>query len=99
MHDRRSIVVEGNVRRQPFDEPSIYGSRPAASSELAKSPTGGAIVNMSSIRGIAGAANTGAYCAAKGGVRMFTKATALECAALGNGVRANSSTPDTSPRP
>ncbi|WP_235518694.1 SDR family NAD(P)-dependent oxidoreductase [Sphingomonas sp. Leaf208] len=54
---------------------------------------------MSSIRGIAGAANTGAYCAAKGGVRMFTKATALECAALGNGVRANSSTPDTSPRP
>ena len=49
-----------------------------------------AIVNMSSIRGIAAAANTGSYCAAKGAVRMFTKATALECAALGNGVRANS---------
>jgi len=50
----------------------------------------GSIVNMSSIRGIAAAPNTGSYCAAKGGVRMFTKATALECAALGNGVRANS---------
>jgi len=50
----------------------------------------GAIVNMSSIRGIAAAANAGSYCAAKGAVRMFTKATALECAALGNGVRANS---------
>ncbi|TAK99453.1 MAG: SDR family oxidoreductase [Rhodospirillaceae bacterium] len=50
----------------------------------------GAIVNMSSIRGIVAAPNTGSYCAAKGGVRMFTKATALECAALGNGVRANS---------
>ena len=50
----------------------------------------GAIVNMSSIRGIVAAANTGSYCAAKGGVRLFTKATALECAALGNGVRANS---------
>lgn len=50
----------------------------------------GAIVNMSSIRGIVGAPNTGSYCAAKGGVRMFTKATALECAAIGNGVRANS---------
>ena len=50
----------------------------------------GSIVNMSSIRGIVAAANTGSYCAAKGGVRMFTKATALECAALGNGVRANS---------
>lgn len=50
----------------------------------------GAIVNVSSIRGIIGAVNAGAYCASKGGVRMFTKATALECAALGNGVRANS---------
>jgi len=45
---------------------------------------------MSSIRGIVAAPNTGSYCAAKGGVRMFTKATAMECAALGNGVRANS---------
>lgn len=50
----------------------------------------GAIVNVSSIRGIIGGVNAGAYCAAKGGVRLFTKATALECAALGNGVRANS---------
>jgi NAD(P)-dependent dehydrogenase (short-subunit alcohol dehydrogenase family) len=45
---------------------------------------------MSSIRGIAASANAGSYCAAKGAVRMFTKATALECAALRNGVRANS---------
>ncbi|AOH82699.1 short-chain dehydrogenase [Sphingomonas panacis] len=50
----------------------------------------GAIVNMSSIRGIVAGANTGSYSAAKGGVRMFTKVTALECAAAGNGVRANS---------
>jgi len=57
---------------------------------LAKSEVGGAIVNMSSIRGIAAAPNAASYCAAKGGVRLFTKATALECAALGNGVRANS---------
>ena len=57
---------------------------------LAKSEAGGAIVNMSSIRGIAGGANAASYCAAKGGVRLLTKAVALECAALGNGVRANS---------
>ncbi len=50
----------------------------------------GAIVNVSSIRGIIGGVNAGAYCASKGGVRLFTKATALECAVLGNGVRANS---------
>ena len=50
----------------------------------------GAIVNLSSIRGIIGGVDIAGYCAAKGGVRMFTKATALECAALGNNVRANS---------
>ena len=57
---------------------------------LAKSEAGGAIVNMSSIRGIAGGVNAASYCAAKGGVRLLTKAIALECAALGNRVRANS---------
>src|SRR5262249_29972373 len=56
---------------------------------LAKSGKG-AIVNMSSIRGLVGGANAGAYSAAKAGVRLFTKVTALECAAAGNGVRANS---------
>lgn len=50
----------------------------------------GAIVNMSSIRGLTAGPNAGAYCAAKAGVRLFTKVTALECAETGNGVRANS---------
>lgn len=57
---------------------------------LEKSRFGGSIINMSSIRGIAAAPFAGSYCAAKGGVRLFTKAAALECAALGNGVRVNS---------
>jgi len=48
------------------------------------------IINMSSIRGLVAGHGTAAYCASKAGVRLFTKATALECAALGNGVRANS---------
>lgn len=50
----------------------------------------GSIVNVSSIRGLVAGVGTGAYCASKAGVRLFTKATALECAAAGNGVRANS---------
>ena len=50
----------------------------------------GSIINVSSIRGLMGAPNTASYCASKGGVRLFTKATAMECAALENGVRANS---------
>ena len=50
----------------------------------------GSIVNISSIRGLVAGIGTGAYGASKGGVRLFTKSTALECAAAGNGVRANS---------
>lgn len=50
----------------------------------------GAIVNVSSIRGFVAGTGSGPYSAAKGGVRIFTKATAIECAAAGNGVRANS---------
>lgn len=57
---------------------------------LAKSAFGGSIINLSSLRGIAAAAFASSYCSAKGGVRLFTKAAALECAALGNGVRVNS---------
>ena len=56
---------------------------------LAKSGRG-AIVNMSSIRGLVAGPNSGAYSAAKAGVRLFSKVTALECAAAGNGVRVNS---------
>jgi meso-butanediol dehydrogenase / (S,S)-butanediol dehydrogenase / diacetyl reductase len=49
-----------------------------------------AIVNVSSVRGIIGGRNFAAYCASKGAVRMFTKAAALECAALGAAIRVNS---------
>jgi meso-butanediol dehydrogenase / (S,S)-butanediol dehydrogenase / diacetyl reductase len=50
----------------------------------------GSIVNMSSIRGQVAGPNVAAYSASKAGVRLFTKSTAIECAAAGNGVRANS---------
>jgi meso-butanediol dehydrogenase / (S,S)-butanediol dehydrogenase / diacetyl reductase len=50
----------------------------------------GSIINVSSIRGQVAAPNTGAYSASKAGVRLFTKSTAIECAASGNAVRANS---------
>jgi len=49
---------------------------------------GGAVVNVSSVSGIVGAPLASAYCASKGGVRMLTKAVALECAA--EGIRVNS---------
>jgi len=51
---------------------------------------GGSIVNISSILGLVGAPDTTAYSASKGGVRLLTKAAALECAAKGWKVRVNS---------
>ncbi len=49
---------------------------------------GGSIVNVSSASGLVGSAGASAYCASKGGVRLFTKAVALECAK--DGIRVNS---------
>jgi len=51
---------------------------------------GGAIVNISSVAGINGYARQAAYCASKGGVRLLTKATAIEAATHGYNVRVNS---------
>ncbi|MFZ2869145.1 glucose 1-dehydrogenase [Zavarzinia sp.] len=51
---------------------------------------GGAIVNLSSIAGLRGFPGVTAYCASKGAVRLMTKAVAMECAALGYGIRVNS---------
>lgn len=50
--------------------------------------TGGAIVNVSSIAGFVGTPDVSIYTATKGGVRMFTKAVALEGAP--HGIRCNS---------
>jgi NAD(P)-dependent dehydrogenase (short-subunit alcohol dehydrogenase family) len=42
---------------------------------------GGCIVNVSSASGLVGGPTASAYCASKAGVRLFSKAVALECAA------------------
>lgn len=55
-----------------------------------KAQSWGSIINTSSTAGIVGAPGVAAYSATKGGVRAFTKATAIECARLGYRVRVNS---------
>ena len=50
---------------------------------------GGSIIIMSSTDGLRGSAGLAGYCATKGGVRLFAKAVAMECAAAGDKIRVN----------
>ncbi|WP_144097573.1 SDR family oxidoreductase [Croceicoccus sediminis] len=59
--------------------------------EAGKNREGGAsIVNISSVSGLVGNAFAAAYGASKAAVRLFSKAAALEFAALGYNIRVNS---------
>jgi NAD(P)-dependent dehydrogenase (short-subunit alcohol dehydrogenase family) len=51
---------------------------------------GGSVIMMSSLAGLRGSAILAGYCATKGGVRLFAKAVAMECATAGDGIRVNS---------
>jgi NAD(P)-dependent dehydrogenase (short-subunit alcohol dehydrogenase family) len=51
---------------------------------------GGSIVMMSSLAGLRGSPGLSAYSATKGGVRLFAKSIAMECAAAADGIRVNS---------
>jgi NAD(P)-dependent dehydrogenase (short-subunit alcohol dehydrogenase family) len=57
---------------------------------MRKGGRGGSIILMSSLAGLRGAQSLAGYCATKGGVRLFAKAIAMECASFGDGVRVNS---------
>ena len=51
---------------------------------------GGSIIMMSSLAGLRGSQTLAGYCATKGGVRLFAKSIAMECASFGDGIRVNS---------
>ncbi|MBR0715502.1 SDR family NAD(P)-dependent oxidoreductase [Bradyrhizobium liaoningense] len=57
---------------------------------LMRRTAGGSIIMMSSLAGLRGAAGLAGYSATKGGVRLFAKSIAMECAAAGDGIRVNS---------
>lgn len=92
------VAIAGPIIDQPFTDwqrqmsvnlDSVFlGTR--AAMRAMKDSGGGAIINISSVAGLRGAAGASAYCASKGGVRLFTKAAALECAQLSYGIRINS---------
>jgi NAD(P)-dependent dehydrogenase (short-subunit alcohol dehydrogenase family) len=57
---------------------------------LMRKAGGGSVIMMSSLAGLRGAAGLAGYSATKGGVRLFAKAVAMECASAGDGIRVNS---------
>ncbi len=68
----------------------FLGTKHALRAMKRNPPKGGSIINLSSIEGLVGDAELGAYNASKGGVRLYTKSVALYCARLRLNVRVNS---------
>lgn len=58
--------------------------------EPMKARGAGAIINLSSVAGMQGFFGLSAYCMSKGGVRLLTKAAAVELARMGTKIRVNS---------
>ena len=69
-------------------EGTFLGCREAV--RVMKASGGGSIINLSSVAGIIGDAQSAAYCASKGAVRLLTKSIALHCARSGYSIRCNS---------
>ena len=67
---------------------SVFQGTKRAVVLMRKSGTKGSIINISSTAGLVGVPACGAYAAAKGGVRLFSKTIAVECAK--EGIRVNS---------
>lgn len=55
-----------------------------------KQGAGGSIINISSVEGLVAEPNAAAYNASKGGVRLLTKAAALDATQAGSPIRVNS---------
>jgi len=77
-------------RQQAINVEGVFLGVKHGLAAMRRAGNGGAIVNISSVAGLKGSPALAGYCATKGAVRLFTKAVALECAAMKDGVRVNS---------
>ena len=92
------IALKGNIETATLEEfrrteavnveGTFLGCREAI--RAMKRQGGGSIVNLSSVAGIIGDAQSAAYCASKGAVRLLTKSAALHCGRSGYNIRLNS---------
>ena len=92
------VAFKGNIETATLEEwrktqavnveGTFLGCREAV--RAMKETGGGSIVNLSSVAGIIGDAQTIAYCASKGAVRLLTKSAALHCGRMGYKIRVNS---------
>jgi NAD(P)-dependent dehydrogenase (short-subunit alcohol dehydrogenase family) len=92
------IALKGNIETATLDEfrlteavnveGTFIGCREAI--RAMKGKGGGSIVNLSSVAGVIGDAQSAAYCASKGAVRLLTKSAALHCGRAGYNIRLNS---------
>ena len=101
------IALKGNIETATLDDfrrteavnidGTFLGCREAI--RVMKGSGGGSIVNLSSVAGVIGDAQSAAYCASKGAVRLLTKSAALHCGRAGYNIRLNSVPPPSPTRP
>ena len=88
------IYLPGNVSDLPEEtwdktmDINLKGPFLCSQAALKYMKKGASIINISSVAGIEGSAGGAAYCASKGGIRLFTKALAAEVG--DRGIRVNS---------
>ncbi len=75
-------------RQQEVNLSSVFLGCKSAMAQMNLQDGGGALINLSSVAGLIGIATGAAYCASKGGVRLMSKAIAIEGAATN--IRCNS---------
>jgi NAD(P)-dependent dehydrogenase (short-subunit alcohol dehydrogenase family) len=74
------ITDDAWMRQNQTNLHSVFFGTQRAVKLMRKGGKGGSIINMSSVAGLIGVAGCAAYAASKGGVRLFSKSVALECA-------------------
>jgi len=82
------MTLENWRRQMAIDLDSLFLSTKYGV-PLMKNSGGGSIINISSLAGLKGVPKLSGYCAAKAGVRMFTKSMALELAQMRAKIRVN----------